>query len=203
VINLVNPVEVIAAKMQERSAAVYAAMQDGLVKGLRRFETTIVKEQFSGRPGLKTGHGAAKQSWFITVKGVGENVSAVLANKPNAWYISVHEHRNFDGNVTPKTSQFLTVPLNPAAQRMREDNKSLRDVGNLVFIKTYKSKGSYDYYLVQFNSRRIIPMFKLVRRVFIPKRLHIVSDFGNRAGNMLRAEIYKAVDKAITAGRVR
>ena len=190
-------IDQIVKAVQEKADTTIAAAQSGLVKGVRRFEAKMIKEQFSGRPGLNVGDATARDSWFVLTSGDKMGFSAKLSYRPNAWYIKVHQHYDFDGTINAKDKK-LTIPLNDDAKRMRKDTTDLRSE-NLKFIV---SKNGNALLGLNDGKKGFIPMFVLKDSVDIPKRLHITESFESDAPKMILEEIYKAIDKGIDAGRI-
>jgi len=94
----------IAEKLREKNTSLSSVLFTGMVTGMRSFERKMIKEQFTGRPGLRRVSGTAANSWHITKKYAGYNSSVILSNRPTAWYIVVHQHaKGFNGIIRPKT----------------------------------------------------------------------------------------------------
>lgn len=88
-------------------ASIIPSLEKGMVLGMEQFQGVMLKQQFTGRPGLRRVTGAAANSWAVHKKGTGLDFVVTLANAPRAWYILVHQHHNFDGHIRPVRAKSL------------------------------------------------------------------------------------------------
>jgi hypothetical protein len=107
--------ESLAQRVMAFDAQLIEAMQLGLRKGVRLFEGKMIKGQFSGRrgdnKGLNRRSGAAAGSWYLRESGKGSEYSVTLANGPQAWYIAVHQHHQFNGVIRAKNKPYLKFQI--------------------------------------------------------------------------------------------
>lgn len=92
----------IALLIKEKADATLAAMQLGLREGVQDFEAHIIKDQMTGRPGLKSQSGNLRNSWLIEDEGQKENYVVRLGLMRKGWYGKVHEHLDFSGTIRAK-----------------------------------------------------------------------------------------------------
>jgi len=141
----------------------------------------------SGQP-PKMVTGALRNSWNVDYGGLNnENPSALVIS--NLAYAKILEYGSIEmGRIKPKTKQFLTIPLNEEAGRLRRRTKDLRSVRGLFVVKEKgertkkgkrkKGKKGRDYLILAFSvgkgrTAKIKPMFLLVKSVYIKKHPYI------------------------------
>lgn len=117
--------EEIARKILAFDESLIDAMQLGLLKGMRQFEGKMVKEQFSGRKSDNTGlnmrSGMAANSWYLRPSGSGKEYAVTLANTPNAWYVTVHQHHQFNGVIRAKNKPYLKFEIPGVGWRQKKE----------------------------------------------------------------------------------
>lgn len=165
----------LARKIPEFNKRLIAAMQRGLVEGLRKFESErIVRAQLTGRKSANYGlnrhtGGAAVQHWTLKKYLTGLDFTAILQMPKNAWYLKIHQHYNFDGTIKPKNKKYLTVPISKRAQ-----GRSAADFPEMFLIR---SKAGTPLLVRKKSKNKLELMYALKKRVHIPKRLYITEEF--------------------------
>lgn len=106
------------AQIDAYYAKLVAAAQQGMVEGMRQFETYEIKTEMSGRPGLKRGSGALAGRWHLIQEGEGLNYKVKLSNDPTTWYAKVHQTGM---TIRPRNAEYLHFKLPDGSYRMSKE----------------------------------------------------------------------------------
>lgn len=111
----------------------------------------------------------------------------IIVHTSNVRYAYVQE---YGGPITPRTKQYLAVPLGPEARRIRRDAKdTLLNSSRDLFV--YKSKRGNLLLMERHGKRqRATPRFVLKRSVTLPERPFMRPAIRNRFVQMLMAKAF-------------
>lgn len=89
--------------LEKRSPEIQSALITGLKQGMRGFESKIIKEQMTGRPGLKRQTGTLARSWSVrTVNKTNEDAAVRLSTSTK--YARIHQ---YGGRIKPRKKETL------------------------------------------------------------------------------------------------
>lgn len=144
----VNGLDDLVAKFGKSPAKTSAALQSALV--LSTIQLNALVKRYIGMTLHDTGKlmRSIKPSFYPGRGVVGTNVV----------YAKIHE---YGGTIYPKTSRYLTVPLNPEAKAVRRANKSLKNLNRYYIIKSKNGN------LLLMDKETKEPAFLLVSQVTI------------------------------------
>ncbi len=100
-------IDQIIIRLKEKDKRTVKLAQQGMKRGMRKFESKIIKEQMSGRKGsmgLNAPTGTLRRSWFITTWGRGIDFFTRLATTTK--YAAVHQFGSEKKNI-PKRLTIL------------------------------------------------------------------------------------------------
>lgn len=150
---------------------------------VRRIKESFVKTSWfnpspaGGPPGTVTGR--LRNSIQKTPPQEGETIIGT-----NEKYARIHE---FGGLIKPKTKQYLTVPTNIDAAKLRARHQSLRDVKGLRFATMFGKK-----FLIKGPKKKPRIMFVLVRTVQMPARPFLRPATTNQQWRAQAAKAFKS-----------
>lgn len=151
---------------------------------LRGFAQGTMAKRIAGRPGLINRTGALRRSFGTAVTGEGSIESWVGTVYTTSPYARIQE---FGGTVTPKKSQFLTIPLAGARTGAGATRGGARSFPNTFFAKSRAG----NLLMFQKQGKKIVPLFVLKKSVSIPPRLGMMSawaqDVDARRALLMRA----------------
>jgi len=163
----INVAEVVKA-LTEKGHSLHTLLRRGLTSGMRQFESRMIRQQFTGRPGLKRPTGTAAGSWHVETRGSGLETVCSLSNRSYAWYILVHQHVNFNGWINhPGGTPYVNI-----------GGKS----------RWMKKDGSYPKGT----------KFTKPHMIYIPKRLHITEDFAANGYRIIRSSMLRTIQREVT-----
>lgn len=159
-----------------RAKELVSAAELGLRKGMEQFKKEIIRDQMTGRRyadfGLNVRHGTLRRSWQITQRGDDSNYIVKLATDTK--YARIHQ---YGGTIKhPGGTPYW----------MRPENGS--------FIFTPLSKGK----LAAGNYGRLESRIRFTKPhdIKMPKRLHIIEEFGMSGHDIIMKNIRGAVNLA-------
>jgi len=173
-----------ARTVSDTSQKVLGDIQEKLSKKDNSSRMTPAKS--GSPPAMVTG--ALRNSWNVDLTLVnGDNPKAFIQS--NLKYAKILEYGSAVlGRLKPKKKQFLTIPLNEEASRLRARTKDLRTVDGLFVLKEKgertkkgkrkKGKKGKDYLILAMSvghgkTAKVKPMFLLVKSVYINKHPYI------------------------------
>lgn len=147
------------------------ALVRGFIHTMRRFETDLVTQRMSGRPGLNRRTGRSARSWSFSILGKSRSITAIMRSPEG--HLRVHE---YSGRIYPKKGRYLWIPgpsLQTAAGVFRGAGNSSAVWGavnwDAVFYR--RSSGGNLVALEQIGAGGVRLVATLVDSVFIPARL--------------------------------
>jgi hypothetical protein len=91
-----------------------SALQQAMVQGMRQFEAYEIKNEMSGRPGLKRKSGSLAGGWSLSQEGEGLDFKVKLNNSASTWYAIVHQTGK---TIVPKNGPYLHFKLDDGSYR--------------------------------------------------------------------------------------
>ena len=181
-ISLKSNIDKFIKDLDKKKIKAVNAAHTGLMQGMRSYENQMIKEQMTGRPGLKSGTGALRGSWFIESKQYGNDFSVSLATRSK--YAKIHQ----DGGTLTSTGKMFSIPLTPAARKRwpREwsDLKLIPRKGKSPLLATLYKKGGI---------KKV--HYVLKRKITIPKRLYIPEKFLTQGRDLIMRSLRLQVRK--------
>lgn len=163
--------------LREKNKRFIAKANIAMRQGMQAFESKIIKEQMTGRPGLRRQTGTLARSWSVRNVSRGpEDYGVLLATSVK--YARIHQ---YGGTIKPKTAGALTVPISRSAR-----GAFARSFGNLFIARTRKGA-----VLARSKGRGLEAMYALKKSVRIPKRLHVIEDFMKGGKALIMGQILK------------
>lgn len=100
--------KLISALTKKRSVF-FRKAQSALFFGMRLFEGKLIKEQYTGRPGLNRPTGTLARGWFLRMLGSAQNLRVVLAN--SVVYGRIHDKSRPQAYVPGAPVSAYTAPF--------------------------------------------------------------------------------------------
>lgn len=169
------------AALNAGSVAVIRSMRKGMVNGMREFESKMLREQFTGRPGLKRVTGNAARSWHVKAAIETRDISVKL-------YTSTKYLRPFETGqpIKAPTGKALAIPLKPELRGVKP-----RTFSNLELIP----RPGRPALLVIRRGKRIEPMYLLKTSVKRPRYLNIRKDFWSSGRKLLHINVLEQLQR--------
>lgn len=120
--SLKSNAEAVARRIERNDPIVIKAMQNTLLRQMRRFESHTIRTQMTGRPGLRSQTGALRGDWRVRSGGHARDFWARMSNTPKTWYALVHQHaEGFTGWIRAKTAPYLRFNIPGVGWRQKRE----------------------------------------------------------------------------------
>ena len=93
----------IADKIEQNIPQLQTALIKGMRQGMLAYENKMVREQMTGRPGLKRQTGTLARSWHVRVRRIG-NTDARARLATSTKYAKIHQ---YGGTIRPNKKKYL------------------------------------------------------------------------------------------------
>lgn len=155
----------VSFSLEKLDRQVGEAMARGLISGMREFESTNLRKQMTGRPGLKRQSGNLVESWSIRpMLGGSKSKSSGVRLGTRAKYARIHQ---YGGTIKhPGGTPYIIAGTPPSPRFLRKD-------------------GSYPK-----NVR-----FTQAHEITIPKRLHLIEDFKKYGRKLMKRHMLREMNK--------
>lgn len=104
--SITSNAKIIAQAIENRSPNIQKALVDGLRQGMTIVRDTIIREQMTGRPGLKVQTGTLRRSWHVRKRAGQAKDGVTVRLSTSVKYARVHQEGTTIRAINAKALQF-------------------------------------------------------------------------------------------------